>query len=556
MFIVTQGRVLASARLWARSLAPALAVVVVAASCASSSNENGAMRAGTVDVEAPAGATQAVVCGDGPTVFGVDVSEWQGSIDWGAAAASGGVVYGVARVSDGLHHRDDMFGPNIQGMRAHGILTGAYQFFEPAQDPIAQADMFVDAVNAQGGIDLPPVIDVEATGGRGPGDVANAVRAWVEHVEARMGRTAMIYTGKYFWEGQVGNPDMSNRPLWHAQYTDAACPNIASTWPRWTIWQHSSTGRVPGISGNVDVNRFNGTREQLNDFAAVGDAECVANPNFGGCNGSVITHCDESRRVSTGDCAFFGASCSTDGGTPHCVHPLCNINLGDENGTFCVDGTEKLATCTYGRYEEGDCAFFGATCSEEGGQGHCVHPYCPANLGGAEDGTFCVDGTQKLATCTLGQYAEGDCAFFGATCSEKGGAGHCVHPYCTINLDDEDGTFCLPGTNTLATCTLGQYVADDCAATGLVCAAGAAGAACVTAACAADEAACAGSGGEGEGEGEGEPGDGDDADDNGGDDGHPLGLPTSVGSCANVGDASPWAALAFVALALPRRRRR
>ncbi len=513
------------------------------------------MRAGSLDVDVPGAATQAVVCGDGPTVFGIDVSEWQGSIDWGAVA-SGGVVFAVSRVSDGLHHRDDTFGTNIQGMRAHGILTGAYQFFEPAQDPIAQADMFVDAVNAQGGIDLPPVIDVEATDGLGPGDVANAVRAWVEHVEARMGRTAMIYTGKYFWEGEVGNPDMSNRPLWHAQYTSAPCPTIASTWPRWTIWQYSSTGSVPGIGGNVDVNHFNGTREQLNDFASVGDPECVANPNFGGCNGSVVTHCDENRRVSTGDCAFFGASCSTDGGTPHCVHPLCTINLGDENGTFCVDGTQKLATCTYGRYEEGDCAFFGATCSEEGGQGHCVHPYCPANLNGAEDGTFCVDGTQKLATCTLGQYSEGDCAFFGASCSEKGGAGHCVHPYCTINLGDEDGSFCVPDTNTVATCTLGQYAENDCTAQGLVCVEHGNTAACVTAACAADPGACPspaegeGEGehvGEGEGEGEGEG----DVDHHG----SGLNLAASVNSCANVRDASPWASLALVALAVRRRRR-
>jgi len=199
------------------------------------------------------------------------------------------------------------------------------------------------------------------------------------------------------------------------------------------------------------------------------DPRCLQDPDFGGCDGTVLTHCDGDV-VSTGDCGAFGATCSTDGGRPHCVHPLCPQHLdGAENGTWCRDGTHVLHTCTWGQLTEGDCAVFGATCSEAGGQGHCVHPYCLMNLGGAEDGTFCVDGTDRLATCTLGQYTEGDCAAFGARCSEVGGQGHCVHPQCWTNLDGgEDGAFCADAT-TLITCARGLPTTTSCADGGGAC---------------------------------------------------------------------------------------
>jgi len=155
-----------------------------------------------------------------------------------------------------------------------------------------------------------------------------------------------------------------------------------------------------------------------------GDPECIANPNHGGCSGTHITYCDDSMRLLQGDCGFYGAGCSTGGGKPHCVHFLCLSNLdGGENGTFCVDDS-KIATCTWGAYEEGDCAVYGATCSEQGGAAHCVHFMCWSNLDGGEDGSFCVDGA-TLGRCALGAYEEIDCAAQGTACVEQGGGAGC-----------------------------------------------------------------------------------------------------------------------------------
>ena len=134
--------------------------------------------------------------------------------------------------------------------------------------------------------------------------------------------------------------------------------------------------------------------------------ECLANPNAGGCDGSVVTRCDDNNQLGSGDCGAFGATCSMGGGAPHCVHPVCVSQLGDENGMFCADDT-KIGTCTWGAYTEGDCAAFGGTCSEAGGSTHCVHFLCWSNLDGAEDGSFCHEG--QLGRCALGALSLSAC---------------------------------------------------------------------------------------------------------------------------------------------------
>lgn len=149
-----------------------------------------------------------------------------------------------------------------------------------------------------------------------------------------------------------------------------------------------------------------GQSPQCPDFV---DPACQGDANLQTCNGTFVTSCEDGVPIANGDCGFFGAGCSTEGGTAHCVHPTCMMNLdGGESGTFCKDDTSILATCTLGRYEEGDCGFFGASCSEKGGSGHCVHPYCPMNLDGEEDGSFCKD-TNTLSSCALGQLTDRAC---------------------------------------------------------------------------------------------------------------------------------------------------
>ena len=222
----------------------------------------------------------ATVCGSGPTVKGVDVSYYQGNVDWAAAKADG-VEFAFVRISDGLGTIDTKFEQNWAGTKSAGILRGAYQFFRPNQDALAQADLFLDKLGTLEANDLPPVIDVEAAGGLGPAAVAAQVGIWIDRVKAATGMTPIIYTGFYFWRDSVGAAEFPGSPLWHAQYSSAECPNIPPPWTDWAIWQFTASGRVAGIAGDVDTNRFNGTREQLLALTA-SPAECTPLAPSGG----------------------------------------------------------------------------------------------------------------------------------------------------------------------------------------------------------------------------------------------------------------------------------
>ena len=78
------------------------------------------------------------------------------------------------------------------------------------------------------------------------------------------GRAPIIYTGFYFWRDSAGNGDNLGCPLWLAAYNTN--PLIPAAWSTYTLWQYSSTGSVSGISGNVDLDAFTGSKTALNNL--------------------------------------------------------------------------------------------------------------------------------------------------------------------------------------------------------------------------------------------------------------------------------------------------
>lgn len=242
-----------------------------------------------LDAAAPPSTSQAIheVCPDGATVFGIDVSYYQGNINW-TAVKNDGVKFAFIRVSDGTGFQDPKFAANWSGARSAGVLRGAYQFFRSDDDPIAQADLLIATMGALEPDDLPPVVDVESTDGVGAAARVTKLRTWLDRVEAATGVQPIIYTGGYFWQDNVASSEFSDHPLWHAGYTGGTCPStIANQWSDWAFWQYSSTGSVAGIAGNVDTNRFNGSLDQLLELsvggAVCGDGRCSAGEGGGAC---------------------------------------------------------------------------------------------------------------------------------------------------------------------------------------------------------------------------------------------------------------------------------
>lgn len=206
------------------------------------------------------------VCADGPTVEGIDVSVYQGAIDWDAVA-NAGIGFAFIRTSHGLGTLDSRYADNWGEAHRVGIPRGTYQYFSPGQDPVAQADLLIDRMGDFVDGDLPPVLDVEQADGQSPAQIVAAIRAWSDRIQDVLGVLPIIYTAKYFWQDSVGAPaDFLDHPLWIANYT-TDCPLIADPWTRWAFWQYSSTGTVDGIATAVDRDVWNGSADELAGFA-------------------------------------------------------------------------------------------------------------------------------------------------------------------------------------------------------------------------------------------------------------------------------------------------
>ncbi len=211
----------------------------------------------------------ASVCAAGPTLLGIDVSSYQGVIDWPAVKASG-VVFAYIRASDGMTYPDTTFAANWANARTAGVLRGAYQFFREDEDPVAEADFFLTMMGPLEPDDLPPVIDVETADGQSQSDVVVNIGKWLDEVQTGSGRKPMVYAGLYSWPTLTGGTSAyADYSLWVPQY-GPTCPTLPSPWTNWAFFQYSDNVATPGIpAGGVDGDTFNGDMNALEAFMAL-----------------------------------------------------------------------------------------------------------------------------------------------------------------------------------------------------------------------------------------------------------------------------------------------
>lgn len=194
------------------------------------------------------------------TVIGVDVSHFQGDVNW-EELKSDGVLFAYAKATQGAYYTDPMYSTNWKNMDANNMYKGAYHFFVYNDEAEAQANHFIKTVSYTKQ-DLPPVLDLEGGGVEGKVDVKNyqsSVLKWLQMVEKSIGIKPVIYTNVSFGNTYLNAPEFANYKLWLAEYTKEQ-PELPITWQKegWTIWQRAQTGVIKGINGNVDHDLFNG----------------------------------------------------------------------------------------------------------------------------------------------------------------------------------------------------------------------------------------------------------------------------------------------------------
>jgi len=211
-----------------------------------------------------------------PLVEGVDVSHYQGAVDW-RKVASAGKAFAFIKATDG-GAIDSRFDVNWQAAAQVGLLRGAYHFFQPTVDALAQAELFLSKI---GKAELPPVLDVE------PGNItpvtapliAASVRTWIEQVASSYARP-LIYTSPSIWQQLPSIGSEASADLWIAHW-DVPAPSLVGAWQGWSFWQYGKSAAVAGVSTAVDLDRFNGSLDDLHAYVTrSGSGDVPAPPPF------------------------------------------------------------------------------------------------------------------------------------------------------------------------------------------------------------------------------------------------------------------------------------
>jgi len=203
-------------------------------------------------------------------IQGIDISKWQGAIDW-QAVKSAGTRFVYIKATEGGDHVDPKFLENWNGARAAGVPRGAYHFVYWCRPAHEQVMWFTQHIPRDPDA-LPPVLDVEWNGHsktcpkKLPKEQAlEKIKLMLAELERHTGKRPVIYTDIPFHE-EVLEGELTDYAFWIR--STAAEPSTRYRNRDWAFWQFTTTGRVPGIAGVVDRNSFYGSEKEFQQFAA------------------------------------------------------------------------------------------------------------------------------------------------------------------------------------------------------------------------------------------------------------------------------------------------
>ncbi|KRD63855.1 glycoside hydrolase [Flavobacterium sp. Root935] len=194
-------------------------------------------------------------------VIGIDVSEFQGKVDWEEVEILDEkypVQFVFIRATAGNDRVDRQFNKNWEGAKENKIMRGAYHYYRPNENSIEQADLFIKTVKLQKG-DLPPVLDIEKLPKNQSLDSLKVgLKRWLTKVEKHYQVRPIIYSGERYYSDFL-KEEFSEYLFWIANYNFYR-EKIEDDW---LFWQFTEKASLPGIKHRVDVNIYNGDLEQL-----------------------------------------------------------------------------------------------------------------------------------------------------------------------------------------------------------------------------------------------------------------------------------------------------
>ncbi len=200
---------------------------------------------------------------EGYEIHGIDISHYQGDIDWeqlkNAMIQGCPVRFVIIKSTEGASSIDENFRSNFNQSRDYGFIRGVYHFWSNKSTAREQAYFFLDKVHLTDG-DLPPVLDIEhKPEDKSVEDFQRDVLTWLHIVEDRYHAKPIIYTYYKFKEDYLSAPVFDDYPYWIAHYY----VDKVQYKGKWKFWQHTDAGKLPGIKGYVDFDIYNGSYYDL-----------------------------------------------------------------------------------------------------------------------------------------------------------------------------------------------------------------------------------------------------------------------------------------------------
>lgn len=204
-------------------------------------------------------------------VRGVDVSHYQGEIDWDTLSGEN-ISFAYIKATEGSGYIDPCFYYNYDNARRTDLRVGAYHFFSFDSSGETQADNFIGAVEKLDGM-LPPVIDVEYYGGReydgaAAGDIVAELRIMADRLTEHYGVKPVIYATEDSYADYIAG-NFADCDIWMRNVVTR--PRVSDD-RQWTFWQYTNRGRLHGFSGSekyIDINVFNGTEEEFKNYGRI-----------------------------------------------------------------------------------------------------------------------------------------------------------------------------------------------------------------------------------------------------------------------------------------------
>ncbi|MEO0938235.1 MAG: GH25 family lysozyme [Pseudomonadota bacterium] len=203
-------------------------------------------------------------------VRGMDASRFQTSVDWARAKAVG-IEFVFLKATEGGDLADPAFKGHWRGAGRAGIRRGAYHFYYFCTAPEVQARWFIRNVRRTPGM-LPPVLDMEwnpfsptCTVRPPAAEVQRQMKVWLDMVEAHYGQRPIIYTAPDFYE-DANLRSFGGYEFWLR--STARTPAEAYPGQPWRFWQYTATGTLPNTVGGIDINAWNGTRQEWEAWLA------------------------------------------------------------------------------------------------------------------------------------------------------------------------------------------------------------------------------------------------------------------------------------------------